>query len=99
MNFFYQTQERLYFACPFIIGGDLYHKLKNEIFFKEDLVRFYTAQVAIALQHLHDLNIAYRDLKPENILLDEDGYIKLCDFGSSIFILGAEKIKNFAGSP
>ena len=38
-------------------------------------------------------------MKPENILLDEDGYIKLCDFGSSVIIRGTEKVKNFAGSP
>ena len=99
LNFFFQTPERIYYVTPFIKGGDLYHKLKSEIFFKEDLVRFYTAQIAVALQYLHNLEITYRDLKPENILLDEDGYIKLCDFGSSVIIRGTEKVKNFAGSP
>ena len=99
LSFFFQTPERLYYVCPFIKGGDLFHKLKNDIFLKEDLVRFYAAQVAIALQHLHDLGIAYRDLKPENILIDEDGYIKLCDFGSSVSIRGTEKETSFAGSP
>ena len=99
LNFIMQTPERIYYICPFIKGGDLFHKLKTDIFFKEDLVRFYTAQVAIALQHLHDLGFAYRDLKPENILLDEDGYIKLCDFGSSTSIQGTEKVESFAGSP
>ena len=45
------------------------------------------------------MGIAYRDLKPENILLDEDGYIKLCDFGASIKLHVTEKDSNFAGSP
>ena len=99
LSFFFQTPERIYYVTPFIKGGDLYHKLKSEIFFKEDLVRFYAAQIAVALQYLHNLEITYRDLKPENILLDEDGYIKLCDFGSSVIIRGTEKVKNFAGSP
>ncbi len=27
------------------------------------------------------MNIVYRDLKPENILMDEDGYLKLTDYG------------------
>ena len=32
-------------------------------------------------EYLHSLNIIYRDLKPENILIDEEGYLKLTDFG------------------
>ena len=68
-------------------------------FFPEDLVKFYTAQIAIALQDLHDLGFAYRDLKPENVLIDEDGYIKLCDFGASVKMKGTEKENTFAGSP
>ena len=45
------------------------------------------------------MGIAHRDLKPENILLNEDGYIKLCDFGSSVIIRGTERETSFAGSP
>ena len=99
LSFFFQTPERLYFITPFIPGGDLYHKLKTDIFFTEELTKFYSAQIAIALQYLHDLGIAYRDLKPENILINADGYIKLCDFGASIRLHGTEKDQNFAGSP
>ena len=99
LDSFFQTPERIYYICPFIKGGDLFHKLKQDIFFKEDLVRFYTAQVAIALQQIHDLGFAYRDLKPENILINEDGYIKLCDFGSCVNISGTRKETSFAGSP
>ena len=99
LSFFFQTNERIYYLTPFIKGGDLYHKLKKDKFFKEDLVKFYSAQIAVALQYLHDLGIVYRDLKPENILLNDDGYIKLCDFGAAIKLHGVEKNYNFAGSP
>ena len=99
LSFFFQSPERIYYVCPFIKGGDLFRKLKTDGNLKEDLVKFYGAQIAVALQHLHDLGIAYRDLKPENILIDEDGYIKLCDFGASVTIRGTEKETNFAGSP
>ena len=99
MFFFFQTPERLYYITPFIKGGDLYHKLKTDIYFKEDAVRFYAAQIAISLQHIHDLGFIYRDLKPENILIDDDGYIKLCDFGSSVAVQGTERVDSFAGSP
>ena len=35
---------------------------------------------------IHSKNIVHRDLKPENILLRDDK-VKICDFGSSKFIL------------
>ena len=99
LSFFFQSPERVYLVTPYMKGGDLYHKLKIDGYLPEDLVRFYTAQIAIALQHLHEFGIAYRDLKPENILIDEDGYIKLCDFGASVHFQGTKKENSFAGSP
>ena len=99
LSFFFQSPQRIYFVTPFMKGGDLYHKLKQDGHLPEDLVKFYAAQVAIALDHLHEYGIAYRDLKPENILIDEDGYIKLCDFGACIHFQGTKKETSFAGSP
>jgi serine/threonine protein kinase len=48
-------------------------------------VRIYVGEIAMALQHLHDMDVVYRDLKPENILLCSDGHVKLTDFGLSRF--------------
>ncbi|XP_064342543.1 ribosomal protein S6 kinase alpha-2 isoform X2 [Camelus dromedarius] len=53
------------------------------VMFTEEDVKFYLAELALALDHLHGLGIIYRDLKPENILLDEEGHIKITDFGLS----------------
>lgn len=33
--------------------------------FTEEDVKFYLAELALALDHLHSLGIIYRDLKPE----------------------------------
>lgn len=54
-------------------------------------MKFYLAELALALDHLHSLGIVYRDLKPENILLDEAGHIKLTDFGLSKESVDQEK--------
>jgi len=66
--------------------------------FPEDEARFYTAELCLAIEHLHEKNIIYRDLKPENILLDEKGDIKLADFGLSKQT-NDDKTKSFCGSP
>ncbi|XP_052606568.1 putative serine/threonine-protein kinase SIK1B [Peromyscus californicus insignis] len=38
-------------------------------------------QILSAIKYCHDLDIVHRELKPENILLDEEGILKLADFG------------------
>lgn len=58
-------------------GGELFRHLVKVKRFSEDVSKFFIAQVAIALGHLHSKNILYRDLKPENILFNEDGKIKV----------------------
>jgi serine/threonine protein kinase len=65
----------------FIRGGELYRYLTNKKRLTEEEAKFYAAQIALALGYLHESRIIYRDLKPENILINEDGYIKLADFG------------------
>ena len=49
--------------------------------FSEQRVKFYAAQIALALGYLHKSNIYYRDLKPDNVVIDDDGHAQLIDFG------------------
>ena len=81
LHYAFQTEGKLYLVLEFLKGGDLFTRLSKEVMFTEEDVKFYLAELALALDHLHDLGIIYRDLKPENILLDDDGHIKLTDFG------------------
>ncbi|XP_068000869.1 ribosomal protein S6 kinase alpha-3 isoform X5 [Melanerpes formicivorus] len=91
LHYAFQTEGKLYLILDFLRGGDLFTRLSKEVMFTEDDVQFYLAELALALDHLHSLGIIYRDLKPENILLDEEGHIKLTDFGLSKESIDHEK--------
>jgi serine/threonine protein kinase len=67
----------------YVPGGELFTYLRKLRRFEEPVARFYAAEIVLVLEYLHEQQggIAYRDLKPENLLLDQEGHIKLVDFG------------------
>jgi tRNA A-37 threonylcarbamoyl transferase component Bud32 len=81
MHYVFQSEFRLYFFMEYVNGGNLYENMWVNKRFNEEQVKFFAAQLIIALGYLHNNNVIHRDLKPENVLLREDGYIVLADFG------------------
>lgn len=103
LYFAFQTVENLYMVIDYCPNEDLSVLLNKQpdSCLEERVVKFYLAEIVLAIEDLHRRNYIYRDLKPENILLDESGHLKLADFG-----LAAENIrsandfaKSFCGSP
>ncbi|KAF8822006.1 AGC kinase [Cardiosporidium cionae] len=77
----FQDDSHYVFVMEYVNGGELFGRLRKVKKFPEAVACFYAAEVVVALEYLHSLNIAYRDLKPENILIDPLGHIRLVDFG------------------
>ncbi len=69
LHFAFQTPDKLYLILDYVNGGELFFHLKKNGKFSEERVKFYAAEIASALLHLHRHGIIYRDLKPENLLL------------------------------
>ena len=83
--------------CP---GNDLSYHLAKKVTFEEEVAKFYIAELVLAIEHIHSLDIVYRDLKPENILIASDGHIKLADFGlAKNNVKDQDNTKSFCGSP
>uniref|UniRef100_A0A126WXJ8 non-specific serine/threonine protein kinase n=1 Tax=Ceratodon purpureus TaxID=3225 RepID=A0A126WXJ8_CERPU len=89
----FQTQTHICLITDFCPGGELFLLLERQPrkVFTEDVVRFFAAEVVIALEYLHCVGVVYRDLKPENVLLREDGHIQLTDFDLS-FLTSAKPL-------
>eukprot|EP00914_Ancora_sagittata_P026955 GHVO01052901.1.p1 GENE.GHVO01052901.1~~GHVO01052901.1.p1 ORF type:complete len:652 (+),score=108.99 GHVO01052901.1:253-1956(+) len=77
----FKDKQYLYFLTELVTGGELYDAIRKLGLLSRQQAQFYLASVVLAIEYLHERNIAYRDLKPENILLDSQGYMKLIDFG------------------
>ena len=45
-----------------------------------ELVIYYTAEIILGLEALHEKEVVHRDLKPENILINEEWHLKLVSY-------------------
>ncbi|ORX64376.1 hypothetical protein BCR32DRAFT_273124 [Anaeromyces robustus] len=94
----FEYEDHSYLVMEFINGGDLYFHLSQYGRFSEIRVRFYAAEILLALESLHGRDIIYRDLKLENIMITKEGHIKLVDFGQSVpkLIMNIEEVSSMS---
>lgn len=74
------TEDGLYIAMEFIRGVSLKQFIQDNALPLRRIIDI-LLQTAFALFHLHANSIIHRDLKPENILINEEGRVKIIDFG------------------
>ncbi|KAJ4977841.1 hypothetical protein NE237_008621 [Protea cynaroides] len=77
------TKSKIFFVMEFVEGGDLFYRVS-----KGHLTRFkanlHFQQLIFAVEYCHSQGVFHRDLKPENLLIDENGNLKITDFGFSV---------------
>ena len=93
--FSFQSKEYLYLVMEYLNGGDCSALIKA----MGAWARRYAAEVVLALEYLHSKNIIHRDLKPENLLIDQNGHLKLTDFGLSKMGFLGRRAKDDAFAP
>ena len=84
----FKDSMRIYFLMEFVKGKDLFDVLIELRQVSEEQAKFYAASLMMILEYLHERCIIHRDLKPENVMIDDEGYIKLIDFGAAAIVDG-----------
>lgn len=82
--------------------GELFDRIEPDVGLSETVSHFFFRQLANAVNYIHSFGITHRDLKPENLLLDENGNLKLSDFGfAGVYKKNGEQrtLNTVCGSP
>ena len=87
----YETSNHLWLILEYCVGGDMSTLLKQDGVLPEASVHDFGRGLADALYFLHSQGIVYVALRPSNVLLDEDGRLKLCDFGNALRLTDIER--------
>lgn len=90
-------RDNVWFAIEYIPSKNLAKLMDSKKLMPRTLVQKVLAQMISALEYIHDNCIVYRDLKAENVLLDQEGNVKLIDFGLSVWDC-EDKLRNVAGT-
>jgi beta-lactam-binding protein with PASTA domain len=73
-----------YLVMEYVKGMDLKRYIQTHFPIPYSTVVDIMEQILSAVSLAHDHRIIHRDLKPQNILIDEDGTVKIADFGIAI---------------
>ncbi|OMJ85078.1 hypothetical protein SteCoe_13663 [Stentor coeruleus] len=77
------SHSKIYLVLELVTGGELLNKVKEKGTLSEEEARFYFQQIISGVSFCEKQHVAHRDLKLENVLLDENGGVKISDFGLS----------------
>lgn len=76
-----EVQGHLFYSMEFVAGESLQDQLRRKKRLPAMRVIEIATEVCAALKQAHDMGIIHRDLKPANIMINDQGTVKLTDFG------------------
>lgn len=96
-----RDKSYIYIIQECLSGGELFEHLLAKGPFKEDYALAIFAQVTLAVEYLHSVDVVHRDLKAENIVFAAKGspVIKFIDFGGSCTWAQEEGLSGLVGTP
>lgn len=77
----FKSAKTMFIVMEYVEGQTLNEFIEERGAIPESTVRNVIGQLAKAVLHAHELGIIHRDLKPANIIVQQDGTVKLTDFG------------------
>ena len=92
------SRKFLFLVLEYIPGGELFQMLRKQKLSMEQAFAYFHTVIG-AIEYIHNCGICHRDIKPENILVDEDGSLKVADFGMASLVSGDRLLKTSCGSP
>ncbi|KAK6929883.1 Protein kinase domain [Dillenia turbinata] len=94
------TKSKIYLVMELATNGDLFNKIAKRGRLTESSARRYFQQLVSALNFCHQNGVVHRDIKPQNLLLDEQGNLKVSDFGlSALPELNKTLLRTACGTP
>ncbi|ORX66069.1 phosphoinositide-dependent kinase-1, partial [Linderina pennispora] len=83
LHYAFQDAHSLYFIIDIASNGELLSWIRRLGALSDECVRFYLAELVVAVEYMHMEHTLHRDIKPENILLGDDMHILVTDFGTA----------------
>lgn len=96
------SKTKLYIVMDLVRGGELFEQIERRGELDEKLARKYFQQLIDGVDYCHRRGVCHRDLKPENLLVDENGTLKITDFGVSSMkggVSGSDLLYTACGTP
>ena len=89
---------QMYILMEYVSGGSLRQIYQNSGPFGMNIIQEYSRQILIGLSYLHEKKIIHRDIKAANILINDQGIVKLADFGCAQVFQGEDSLKGNSNS-